>query len=467
MKKIITFVFLSILIISCSSKIPYKEQIKQYNNSVTEADSFLKNKEYQKAINASTQAIEITDTLSKALQIRGNAYLGLNKYDDAEDDFSDVIKIEGNKSVAYKGRAIAYYSQNKKDDFKDDIDIYISNHGNDNNAHSLRGDYFVEDEKYDEAVNDYSICIKKDPKNPVYYLKRGNVYAVDGQENLSIADYENYTRLNQGKNNDEVYYKRAILNIKVKKYQKALNDFSLISKGYTNLKIFEFKGDCYSKLKNQKNAINQYSLYLEKLPEDSNVINKRGESFLLLGNITSANLDFKRAANIKWVSKGFLYKYGWYVLFIIGFFTIGVITNNTIREEYDNKKAIKSYWYFILTGLFGGHYLYVGYIIRYILYVILVFALVYLNAFNIRSFFNHIDLLWSEVLGTQYSIPLLYAIIILFIIDFIFLPYFVFLKNQELRSSITYEIPKQRGAEIKTNTVLLEENYSKFKSLQL
>ena len=185
-----------------------------------------------------------------------------------------------------------------------------------------------------------------------------------------------------------------------------------------------------------------------------------------MGNITSANLDFKRAANIKWVSKGFLYKYGWYVLFIIGFFTIGVITNNTIREEYDNKKAIKSYWYFILTGLFGGHYLYVGYIIRYILYVILVFALVYLNAFNIRSFFNHIDLLWSEVLGTQYSIPLLYAIIILFIIDFIFLPYFVFLKNQELRSSITYEIPKQRGAEIKTNTVLLEENYSKFKSLQ-
>ena len=112
------------------------------------------------------------------------------------------------------------------------------------------------------------------------------------------------------------------MNIKVKKYQKALNDFSLISKGYTNLKIFEFKGDCYSKLKNQKNAINQYSLYLEKLPEDSNVINKRGESFLLLGNITSANLDFKRAANIKWVSKGFLYKYGWYVLFIIGFFTI-------------------------------------------------------------------------------------------------------------------------------------------------
>jgi len=466
MKKITAFIILGIILTSCSSKIPYEEQIIQYNNSVIDADSFLKNKEYNKAVDAASKAIEITDTLSNALQIRGNAYLNLSKYDDALDDFSDVINIEGEKSIAYKGRAIAYFFSNEKDDFKDDIDIYITNHGDDNYAHLLRGDYFVEDGQYDEAVNDYSICIKNSPNNPVFYLKRGNVYGIDGHENLSIADYEKYTSLNQGKNNDEVYYRRALLNIKVKKHQKALNDFSLISKDYTNFKIFEFKGDCFFYLKNQKNAINQYSLYLDKLPEDYNVLNKRGESFLLLGNIASANLDFKKAADIKWTSKGFLYKYGWYVLFIIVFFTIGALTGGTIKEEYDNKKAMKSYSYFIFTGLFGGHYLYVGYVARYLLYTILVFALVFLNAYNIRSFYNHLDLLWSEVLVTKYSVPLMYAIVILFIIDFIFLSYFVFNKNQELRSSITNEIPKQREVEINAISDLLEENYSKFKSLQ-
>ena len=142
MTKKLTFIFFTALLYSCSPKTSYEEQIKQYNNFVSNADSLNKTKDYNKGVTASSEAIKIIDTLPQAYLKRGDSHLGLKNYDEAQDDFSDAIKIEGEKSIAYKGRAIANYFKNKKDDFKCDIDIYIKHH-NDSYANSLRGDYYT------------------------------------------------------------------------------------------------------------------------------------------------------------------------------------------------------------------------------------------------------------------------------------------------------------------------------------
>ncbi|EKT4501865.1 tetratricopeptide repeat protein [Flavobacterium psychrophilum] len=466
MRKNIIFAILSVLLISCGSKISYKDQIIQYNNFVSVADSLNKIKDYKQAIVASTEAIKITDTLSQAYLKRGDSNLGLKNYDDAEDDFSDVIKIEGEKSIAYKGRAIAYYFKNEKDDFIDDIDIYITNHSNDIYAHSLRGDYYTEEEDCEKAILDYSICLKNNPRNSIFYLKRGNVYAIDGQNDLSIIDYENYTRLNPNVNNDPIFYKRGLLNIKADNFQKAINDFSLISKSFTNLKIFELRGDCFFALKNYNDAIKNYSLFLASNPNNIDVITKRGDSYFNNNDLKNANSDYKNSASLKWKSKGFFYKYGWYILFVLGYFLIALILENSFKEEYDNKKIKKSYWYYFLTGLFGGHYFYINYVWRYALYTILVLVLFSLNSFNIRSFYNHNDLLWTGIVSTQYSMSLIYVILALFVIDLLILPYSVFSYNHNLRLSINDEISKQREIEINEMAVLLEKQNTKFKSLK-
>ncbi len=457
---------MSIILISCGSKLTYEEQIIQYDKFVSSADSLNKIKDYKQAIIIATQAVEITDTLSKAFIKRGNANIGLNNYDDAEDDFSDAIEIEGEKSIAYKGRAIAYYFKNEKGDFIDDINIYITNHSNDIYAHSLRGDYYTENEDYEKAILDYSICIKNNPRNSIFYLKRGNVYAIDGQNNLSIIDYENYTRLNPTKNNDPIFYKRALLNIKADNFQKALKDFSLISKSFTNSKLFELKGDCFYALKDYSNAIKNYSLFLAYEPNNFDIITKRGDSYFNNKDLMKANSDYKNAASLKWNSKGFFYKYGWYILFIIGYFLIALILAGSVKEEYDNKKIKKGYLYYFFTGLLGGHYLYIGYGWRYLVYTILVFALFFLNSFYIRSFYNHIDLLWSGIESTQYSMSLIYAILALFVIDLLILPYSVFSHNHNIRLSINDIIAKQRGIEINEISLLLEKQNTKFKSLK-
>lgn len=466
MKKNIIFAILSALFISCGSEISYKEQIIQYNNFVKVADSLNKIKDYKQAIIASTEAIKITDTLSQAYLKRGDSNLGINNYDDAEDDFSDVIKIEGEKSIAYKGRAIAYYFKNEKDDFIDDIDIYITNHSNDIYAHSLRGDYYTEDEDYEKAILDYSICLKKNPRNSIFYLKRGNVYAIDGQNNLSIIDFENYTRLNPNMNNDPIFYKRGLLNIKAGDFQKAINDFSSISKSFTNSKIFELRGDCFLALKKYNDAIKNYSLFLASNPNNIDVITKRGDSYFNNNDLKSANSDYKNSASLQWKSKGFFYKYGWYFLFIIGYFLIGVISLTTIKEEYDNKKIKKSYWYYFLTGLFGGHYLYTNSYLRYLLHTFLIFILFFLNSFNIKSFYNQSDLLLAGALNNSYSLNLIYIILILLFLDMFLLPYIVFSHNHNLRLSINDEISKKRETEINELEKLMKKQNTKFKSLK-
>lgn len=64
-----------------------------------------------------------------------------------------------------------------------------------------------------------------------------------------------------------------------------------------------------------------------------------------------------------------------------------------MAEVYDNKKIKKGYLLYLFTGLLGGHYLYLKYYIRYVVQTILIFALGYVNAFNIRSFYDHFDTL--------------------------------------------------------------------------
>jgi tetratricopeptide (TPR) repeat protein len=452
--------------ISCGSDLSYKEQISQYNKFVLAADSLNKIKNYKQAILISTQAIEITDTLSKALIARGEGNLGLNNFDDSEDDFSDAIKIEGEKSLAYRGKAIANLLNNDKSDFLEDINIYLTHHQKDVYAFSLRADYYAEDEEYDKAIIDYSFCLKNKPENSSFYLKRGNVYAINGQDALSVKDYQNYTRLNPDKNNDQIFYKRAVLNMKSQNFQKAIDDFTLISKLFVKAEVFDLKADCFYNLKNYNKAIENYTFYLTKKPNNYEVIYKRGDSYLKIDNLNKANNDFKKSATLKWESKGFFYKYGWYILFILGYFLIGLISSTTIKEEYDNKKISTAYFYYFIVGIFGGQYLYTISRLRYILHTGLIFTLLFLNCFYIRSFYNNFDLLSTNILNSGYSLYIIYFIILLLIIDIVFLPYFVFSHNHNLRLSINDIVSKKRKNEIDELESLMKKQNTKFKTLK-
>lgn len=454
------------LLISCGSKLSYEEQISQYNSMIRTGDSLYNNKEYSKAIIRFTDAIKITDTLSTAFLKSGMTNLSMKNYDKAKDNYSDAINIDGEKSIGYKGRALANYYNIEYDDFIDDINIYITNNKFDIEAYSVRGDYYGDNEDYENASKDYSICIKNDPQNAVYYLKRGNVYAIEGKNDLSISDYEIYTKLTPNQNNDIIYFKRGNLNIKAENYERALNDFSQLSKSFSNSQIFTLKGDCFYYIQNYNEAIKNYTLYLNSNPTDSEILFKRGDSYNRIGDSLNAHRDYERAATIRWQAKGLLYKYGWYILFITLYLLSGVLIGCSMAEVYDNKKIKKGYLLYLFTGLLGGHYLYLKYYIRYVIQTILIFALGYVNAFNIRSFYDHFDTLWTTVKNTPFSLEVLYIIIFLLLIDCLFLPYYIFNYNHKLRITINEISSEKRESEINEILNLIEEQNNNFKSLQ-
>ena len=467
MKKILYFALIGLLIVGCGSKETYEQQIKQYNLLVDEAKSFNENQQFDKALMASSNAIKITDTLSPALLQIGLANLGLKKWDDAKDNFSDAIDIDGEKSGAYKGRAIANYFLGKKGDFIDDINIFIKHHTGDKYSHDLRGDYYTEKEEYEKAVGDFSVCIKIDPKNEEYYLKRGNAYAMLEKNDASIADYDRYTKLRPGLNNDEVFYKRANLNMKVNKFQKAIDDLQLISNYNRKPKVVLLIADNYSSLQHFDQAIINYSSYLNLRSKDFEAYKKRGTAYLATNNIDLSNHDFQKAALLQWDFQGVLYKYGWWILFAAVYLLIAFLLFDSVKEEYDDKKVSKSYKYFVLSGIFGGHHAYTNSRLKFSFLAIAILAFAFINSFNVRSYYNHKELLWSGILENPSSLYLLIVIGILLFIDLVLLPYYVFLENHTFRKSINDQIANKRNSDLDEVLKLVQCQNNNLKKLEL
>lgn len=467
MKKIYYLFLASVILAGCGSKETYEAQIAQYNLHVTEANTYYKNGEYDKALLSSTKAVEITDTLSPALLQRGHANIMLSNWKEAKDDYSDAIDIEGEKSEAFKGRSIANYYLDERGDFIDDINIYIVHNDNDIFAHERRADYYTEEEEYNKAIADYSVCLKLAPNNASYYLKRGNAYSMVEDNRASIADYENYTRLSPGANHDQIFYKRALLNMKVNQHQKAISDLLLISNGANKPAVQQLLADNYFSLKDYDQSVINYSAYLRSKPKDYDALVKRGDAYLAKNNIPLANADFQQAALLQWDDKGFFYKYGWWILFAIGYSFIGLMVFGSVKEEYDNRKIGKGYLYYVTLGLFGGHHAYTKSTGKFFLVIICILAFTFLNSFSFRSYYNHYDLLWSGILATPYSIYLLYGIIALLVLDIIMLPYYVYSSNHDLRNAIDDRIPKERNKELDTIAGRIKKQNSNLKKLNL
>ena len=127
---------------------------------------------FKGAISKLNEAIDITDTISKALFLRGKCYQSKNLFEKAEKDYSKVIDIEGKESVAYQNRAVNYLRQDERVDFKDDIDHYISYHKNDVNALKIRADHYVLGEDYENAISDFTTLINLQPNNANFYFSR-------------------------------------------------------------------------------------------------------------------------------------------------------------------------------------------------------------------------------------------------------------------------------------------------------
>ncbi|MBC7440409.1 MAG: hypothetical protein H7250_10570 [Flavobacterium sp.] len=181
---------------------------------------------------------------------------------------------------------------------------------------------------------------------------------------------------------------------------------------------------------------------------------------------SNENAKLKNEALANWNSKGFFNRYKYWFLFFVAYSIIGSKLNaKTNGSIYDNRKTKTAYLYFAFSSLFGGQLIYLGKYLKYWFYSILLLTFLYLNTFNIISYYNNSSVLISSINEHLISRVILCLILFIFIFDLFTLSFQVFKINKSFRDNISPKIAKDREVSFleikknveKNNTLMLKE----------
>jgi len=154
---------------------------------------YLKNKDYDKAIEEINEAVRLDPNYAQAYSGRGYAYEMKDQYDRAIDDYNEAIRLDPNCSEAYMFRGSACLKKGQYDYAIRDCNEAIKLNPNNTAlayAYLNRGDAYIKKGQYDQAINDYSEIIKLKPDDAVAFFIRGDAYSKKGRYDQAIKDFE-------------------------------------------------------------------------------------------------------------------------------------------------------------------------------------------------------------------------------------------------------------------------------------
>jgi tetratricopeptide (TPR) repeat protein len=258
---IIVITIVLILIFSYSNKKKQTTTTNAHDFFIT-GEKFFDNKEYDKAINSYTQAIQLEPEFGQAYNNRGLAHHVLGNYDDALTDFNVAIKILPNSAEVYSNRGLAY--------------LY-------------KGDY-------EKAILDFEQSIQLRPNFSNAFYNRGLAYFNTGNYDQAVADFTNAIKLtpnlgssiNQGnENGDDATNSRVVNNLKAIQFGE--NDVAM---AYTNRGCaYLYKGD-FDK------AILDIDKAVELQPDLSLAYYDRAGVYYSMGLYDKAIADYKKVVEL-------------------------------------------------------------------------------------------------------------------------------------------------------------------------
>jgi tetratricopeptide (TPR) repeat protein/S1-C subfamily serine protease len=281
-------------------------------------------KRFPESIEAYNQAIKFYPDFQHSYLSRGWSYLALQKYQQAIDDFTQVIQLDPKNADYYHSRGLAYSLLNKRQQAIDDLTQAIQLDPKNAQYYSHRGYAYSALKKYQQAITDFTKAIQLDPKNAQYYNARGLVYGSLEDYKKAIEDITEAIRLDP---KDFSYYaSRGIAYSGLKDYKQAISDLTeairldpknapytvqglrysefkdnklRISSYNTQLSIvYATRGDAYSKLKEYKQAIDDYTQAMKIDPENAEYYKNRGSAYVQLKEYKQAIDDYTQAIKI-------------------------------------------------------------------------------------------------------------------------------------------------------------------------
>ncbi|MUH01280.1 tetratricopeptide repeat protein [Scytonema sp. UIC 10036] len=171
-------------------------------------------RDYEKAIEKFSQAIEKNPKHAKAYVNRGNAHYNIKEYESALSDYNQALSINPQEIKAYVNRG---------------------------NSRFLLAEYSSDpDREYNLAISDYNSALRLNPNEVEAYVRRGIVraqiakYSGDSQQdyNRAIADFNKALSLSSDRS--EPLFQRGVVRYQIaqyssdfeKEYKQAIEDFN-------------------------------------------------------------------------------------------------------------------------------------------------------------------------------------------------------------------------------------------------
>lgn len=219
-------------------------------------DNFMEIRQYEKAIEEFSKALENDDKDPYTYYKRGIAFLYANQFDGAISDFTQVLNLSKDDPDSYNNRGLAY---------------------------SYKGDL-------NSAMKDFDKAIKLDPNFAQAYINRGSAYITLKDFDKAVKDFDKAIKLDT--KNPELYIQRARLQYLKEDYKKSIKDYSTaIALGIGSSKIYYNRGNAYFKLEMYEEAIKDYTKALQLDPDELDALNNRSFTYKMLNKEKEAEAD--------------------------------------------------------------------------------------------------------------------------------------------------------------------------------
>ena len=237
--------------------------------------AYMKDKEYDKAIDHFTKILEITPGNAFAYYYRGHAYYFQGKDDEAIRDYDSAIRNNPVYADAYFNRGVVYIEEkgNYQEGIRDCTKV-IEINPDDKLVYNLRGEAYTYQGEYEKAIEDYTTGIAKDPANAKIYYNRGVTYGKKGEYDKAIADYTK--TIQRAPNFLDAYNNRGIMYEEQKEYDKALADFNTILSKKPSALAYHKRGDIHYYQGKYEKAIEDYTRAISKNSEYALTYYRRG-----------------------------------------------------------------------------------------------------------------------------------------------------------------------------------------------
>ena len=175
-------------------------------------------KEYLNTINKNT------DNCPDIFKIRADTFFRKKEYDKAINDLTTAIDINEN-SCLYCERSNVYYEKNDTSKAFEDIKIAIKLKPKcGNEIYSKRGYFYLELEEYSKAIKDFSKAQIKNPHEPRYYYLRGCALIKQKKYDTALEDFNKAIELSKNNIPIQYYFYRSVIYYNLKDLKKSLLD---------------------------------------------------------------------------------------------------------------------------------------------------------------------------------------------------------------------------------------------------